>query len=104
MSYYANVDDKDGGQVATNAGWHDFTAWVSMLDGVDELRQLTEYGLADDLELLVADLRGALEDGGPSDDQRSIGEGLLAIADGATGGAIITVTDGAGAEGAEGEE
>ena len=98
MSLYASIDDKPAGDVATNGGWADFGRWVATLEGVTELRQLTEYGLADDAEQLAADLRGAVADGQPTLDQASIAAGLVVIADAAEPGEVITVSDGVGVE------
>lgn len=97
MSYFATVGERDGGDVATSGGWHDFAHFVETLSGVNELRQLTEYGWADDGEALAADLRGVIESADPTPDQLSIAHGLLRLAE-VMGEDVITVSDGSGME------
>lgn len=96
MSLYATIDDQPAGDVATNAGWADFVNWVLSMEGPEELRQLAEHGWADDGEQLAADLEAAIESGEPTPDQRSIAEGLKAIAEKMGDDAVLTVSDGAG--------
>ena len=96
MSYYATVDDADQGDIATSSGWHDFAKFVATLEGVDELRNLTDYGWADDGNRLASDLQGAIDTGIMSDDQTDIAKELLAIAKNMELDAVLTISDGVG--------
>lgn len=103
MSLFATINGKGFGDVATNSGWTDFCRWVAEMSGADSLRHLTEYGWAEgEIDGLSAELESAIEVGDPTDDQRSIGEGLLAILADADDDAVVVVSNGEG-EG-EGED
>ena len=96
MSLYATIDDEPAGDVATGSGWSDFVRVVELFDGVDELRQITEYGWADEGSLLVADLKSLIQEGSLTTDQISIANGLLAIAEQMEVGEVLTISDGVG--------
>lgn len=96
MSYYAALDGRDVGDVATNSGMHDFSEWVTELEGAEALRYLTEYGESEDLEALETELAAALESADPTPDQRSIGEGLLAILRNRGNATVLIISDGVG--------
>ena len=94
----ASVNGVERGQVATNAGWYDFCRWVEELEGVADLRHVTEYGWYEgDLSDVAEQLAVAVEDGEPTPDQQSIADGLREIlADAADGVLIIDNGDGPG--------
>lgn len=96
MSLYATIDDRPAGDVATSSGWSDFLQYVEHLNGVDELRHLTEYGWADEGEKLVVDISGAIREGSMTVDQRSIADGLFAIAKKMKPREVLTISDGTG--------
>lgn len=75
MSYHAEFSDGHGGQVASNAGWHEFCRYVRSGHD-DELAHLCEHGWSDDLDALRDALLGDVDDESP-EDVRSVADGLL---------------------------
>lgn len=98
MSYVAiiNKDEEDAVQIATNNGWFDFCDSVRYFDNVDELRTLVDDGWADDEITLAANLRGIIESGDLSQDQKSIASGLLDFVEKMKPNDVITISDDTG--------
>lgn len=98
MSLYAALDKggrpEMGPQVATNSGWSDFTAWARTLTDVPALLQVADEGVSDDLAALTIDLTAALERGEPTPDQKSIGDGLLAVLREREDAEVLVITNG----------
>lgn len=99
MSYYAQFDNKAAGDVATNSGWRDLCNWVAELEGVEELRHLTEHGWSENLDDVASELEAAIKSGKPEQDVADTASGLLAQLDEHSDADVVVITDGAGSEG-----
>ena len=95
MSVAAYLDGEEVAQVATNSGWRDFCMWGAARSG-SQLRQLCTAGWSEELGVLERELRVALSSGDPTSDQRSVGEGLLAMLAGRGERVVLVVSDGFG--------
>lgn len=109
MSIYAVLDgDPEGGdQVATNDGWADYCDWVDDLDsGVyPDIAHLDDWGWCQNLPELETQLRTAIEETPPEDeDTLDVANGLLAIITGRGDAEVITITNGVGPNSEEGEQ
>ena len=94
MSYYVAIDGELGPQVATNAGWYEFCRWVREQSGIPELQRLADDGLSEDAPTLRRQLALVLADGAPTEDNRIVGEGLLAMIGAIPAGEVVMITDG----------
>ena len=97
MSVYLAFDtDQDGGsQVATIAGWGDFTRWAGSLKGAPQLAHLVAHGWSQHLAAMADELTAALKDHAPGDaDTRGVADGLLSLLGGRGGAEVAVITEG----------
>lgn len=94
MSRYAEFQNAEQYQVASNLGWTEFGNWVESLpaESVPELRRLWETGSSEEIPELTRQLEGAIRSNEPKADVWSTCRVLLEAlrANQTAGGVTIT--------------
>jgi hypothetical protein len=105
MSLYAQFDDGTQEFLSSNRGWSEFGEWADGLEAgkFPQVVHLREHGWCQRLGDLGAQLRAALKDERPEDDNvTATASALVTILSNQTGGEVLTVTDGSGPDSPEG--
>lgn len=107
MSIYAEFDNGEQRQIASNQGWSDLVAWSESLDESQfpEIVHLCDNGYEQQLESLERQLGDALAAHRPADDIAATIEGVLDALAMRGGGEVLFITNGMSAsEEGEGDE
>lgn len=106
MSQYISTEREELQQVASNLGWSEFCEWVDTLDLEDypALHHLRQHGFDNDPDELLGDVEDAIAEGSPSDDIRSVAQGIADFLHEHQDAGIILVSNGMTSDGEDEDE